>query len=201
MASKTVARTRLEQPFALEHGVSVRRRMERRAEEPGFRALLAWFVDAFTEEFPTDVHGTGVEWDTPGRIVRSDASAVTDPGGGNQLGSPRFLPAFRTRVIEQSWSQTEHPVSDSREEVAETYATPMHQTLAFLDRRYPLLAGWLRALGRHGGDWHQVGQIGLPGDERGHWIPLPDEYSEQITRGALTVAWRAFRDAPSTRVA
>lgn len=197
----TAAREHLERPFATEHGASVRRAMEQRAVEPGFSALLAWFVDRFTEELPKNVHAAGVEWATPGRIVRSNGTGVTDPGGGNALGSPRFDGTFRRRTLEGAASDTEHPVSDSREEIGEAYATPLHQTIAFLDRRRPLIAGWLRALGRHGGDWRAVGQLGLIIDDRGMRIPIPDEYAEEITRGALRLCWRAFREEPVTRVA
>lgn len=191
-----------ERPYATAHAESVRRSMAERAPEvPGFAELVRWFVERFTEELPKNVHAAGVEWSTPGRVVRSDGSGVTDPGGGNALGSPRFDGTFRRRILEGRTMDVEHPVSDGRPEVGEAYATPLHQTIEFVGRRKPLLACWLRALGRHGGDWRAVGQLGLIIDDRGLRIPIPDEYAEEITRGALRVCWRAFRDEPSIRVA
>lgn len=191
-----------ERPYSVEHQASVRRAMSDRSPEvPGFGALLRWFVDRFTAELPKNVHATGVEWSTPGRVVRGDGTGVTDPGGGNALGSPRFDGTFRRRVLESRSSDTEHPVSDGRAEVGEAYSTPLHQTIEYIGRRKPLLACWLRALGRHGGDWQAVGQLGLVIDDRGVRIPIPDEYAEEITRGALRVCWRAFREEPSVRVA
>jgi len=195
------ARAMAERPYMAEHDASVRAAMSRGVEPPGFSRLLQWFVDCWIEETPSSVHAAGVEWAAPGRVVRSDGSGVTDPGGGNQLGSPRFNGSFRRRVLEGRASDVEHPVSDGRAEVGEAYATPMHQTIAFLDRRRPLIAGWLRALGRHGGDWRAVGQLGLIVDDRGIRIPIPDEYAEEITRGALRICWRAFREEPSARIA
>ena len=197
----TAARSRLDRPYADEHAASARHAMDRGSEPPGFGPLLSWFVACWAEELPRSVHAAGVEWATPGRVVRSDGSAVTDPGGGNALGSPRYDGTFRRRIIEGRCSDTEHPVSDGRAEVGDAYATPLHQTIAWLDRRRPLIGAWLRALGRHGGDWRAVGQLGLVIDDRGIRIPIPDEYAEEITRGALRLCWRAFREEPSVRVA
>jgi hypothetical protein len=197
----TLARARLERPYAAEHDASVRAVASRGVEPPSFGALLRWFVDGFAEELPPNVHASGVEWAAPGRVVRRDGSGVTDPGGGNALGSPRFDGTFRRRVLEGRSSDTEHPVSDGRPEIGEAYSTPIHQTIAYLDRRRPLIASWLRALGRHGGDWRAVGQLGLIIDDRGLRIPIPDEYAEEITRGALRLCWLAFREEPSVRVA
>lgn len=206
MSTRAAVRERREAlalPYRAEHERSVRGAMDAATETPGFGALLVWFVDRYVEELPRDVHAAGVEWTTPGRIVgeKQSGGAVTDPGGGNALGSPRFTPAFRRRVLEGVSWDTEHPVSDGQAEIGEAYATPMHQTIAFIDRRRPLIAGWLRALGRHGGDWRAVGQLGLIIDDRGIRIPIPDEYAEEITRGALRLVWKAFREEPSTRVA
>ena len=183
-------------PFGVEHDASVRRAMRDRAEMPPFHRLLSWFTGRWTEEVPHSIHGAGVEWDTPGRIIRADGGAVTDPGGGNELGSPKFSPAFRRRVLEDRHADTEHPSSDGRQERADAYSTPMHQTVAYIGRSRPLCAAWLRALGRTGGDWRAVGQLGLTVDERGLRVPLPDEYAQMITSEALRRAWSDFRDAP-----
>lgn len=192
---------RAEPPYRSEHERSVRRAMSKRSEVPGFASLLRWFVCSWVEEMPHSIHAAGVEWAPPDRIVRADGTGVTDPGGGNALGSPRYSQPFRRRVLEGKVADVEHPVSDGQAEMGVAYVTPLHQTLAHIDRRHPLLAGWLRALGRNGGDWRAVGQLGLVIDQRGIRVPIPDEYAEEITRGALRLAWTTYREEPSTRVA
>ena len=191
-----------DQPYRADHDASVRRSMAQRGTDPTFDQLLRWFVERFLDETPTQIHVSGVEWSPPGRIVRGAElgfAGVTDPGGGNDGGAPRLSQPFRRRVLEGVTSDVEHPVSDGRPEMGVAYSTPMNQTITFISRKHPLLAAWLRSLGHCRGDWRAVGEMGLMLDQRGAHVALPDEYAEQITRGALALAWRHFLEVPTRR--
>ena len=156
---------------------------------PSFRRLLAWFVDRWVSELPTSIHAVGVEAERPGRIQRADGSGVIDPGGGSKLGSPRLSPAFRSHLYGSAFS-VEHASFDGVTETASTYSTPMRATLTWMERnRHPLYARWLRMLGRSGGDWHSVAVV----------VNMPPEYAEGITRDALTLCWKSFRDQPTSK--
>jgi hypothetical protein len=147
--------------------------------------MIAWFLGQWRDELPEQLHTRGVEWSSPGRIVRSSGAAVTDPGGGDLLGSPRLDPAYRDFLLGDDWRR-ENPSSDGQPERTETYATPLRATIRFMERRRPLSARWLRALGRAGGDWREVGVT----------FNLPDELAEHVTAGALREAWFSYREEP-----
>lgn len=176
-------------PFAPEHRRSVERVAVGRAAQPsGLGGMVRWFVSRYRVELPDEVHASGVESERPGRVVRSDGSGVTDPGGGSRLGSPRLSPGFRAYVFGSPF-QTEHPVSDGRAEIGESYASPMRATIAWLEHRHPLKAAWLRAVGRTDGDWRTVTAAAA----------LPEEYGEAITRDALQLVFRHYEEGPTTR--
>lgn len=82
--------------------------------------------------------------------------------------------------------RTEHPSSDFTPELTTTYATPLRATISWIERegRKPLLARWLRSLGRADGDWHTVTAA----------ANLPDEYGEVLTHAAIRLCWHHYQE-------
>lgn len=145
--------------------------------------LVAWFVRSWESEVPRTTHASGVEWEGPGRIVRSDGTGVSDPGGGNEQGAPRWNGEARAYVFGGTKSYTD---TDG------WYVLPMHWTVDWLGMRHPLKAALLRMIGR-GGDWHRVSVTCPACDSR---VLLPDEYAEAVARDALGLAYRHYERAP-----
>jgi hypothetical protein len=167
------------------HDASVIRRSQERAQPKGLAGLIRWFVDRWSAETSTELHARGV-WVGRQQYGKDGPRWRPELVGGSLLGSPADGIALRAQ-IDGSAFRTEHASSDGRAEVTESYATPMRATITWMERhRHPLLAAWLRALGHHGGDWHQVTSA----------ANLPEEYGEAITRDALTYAWKHFEETP-----
>lgn len=190
-----------ERPYLAEHAASRSATFVPR----GFDGLRRWFLRQWRDELPEEIHTVGVEFEKPGVITRENGTVVTDPGGGSRLGSPAFAPAFRVLLtgieradgtIQPAEARTEHAVSDGRAEATRSYATPLRWTIAFLERRRPLIAAVLRRLGRTDGDWQ--GLAVTCGTCRSA-VTLPDEYAEAIARVALAAAAEAYRTAPVAR--
>lgn len=175
----------MREPYAAEHGASVTRKANGNGTMPGFAGLLRWFVCAWAAEMPDRIHAGGVWHD---RRMSGDPEGY-QPVGGSLIGSPQDAAPF-VSVVYGSAFRLEHPESEGRPEVGTSYASPMRATVTYLERsRHPLLARWLRALGRAGGDWQTVTAA----------CGLPDEYGESITRDALRLAWKAYQDTPYQR--
>lgn len=169
----SIAREQREHPYRVDHEAAIQRRM---FQPKGLRGLLAWFVKAWRDEVPATIHGGGIEPDS-------------------RLGAPRFTHDFRT-YIEGNHGRTEHPFSEGRPEVGESYVTPTLWTLRWLERnRHPLAAETLRQLGRSGGDYQELATLCGTCHSR---VTLPEEYREAIVRDVLNLAWEHYRDAPST---
>ena len=176
-------------PYATENRASAQRAMLERAEPPSsLRLLVRWFTARYRVEVPDAIHSGGVESERPGRIVRADGEGVTDPGGGSRLGAPRLSPHFRAYLFGSPFA-TEHPESEGRPEIGESYASPMRATIAWIEHRHPLRAAWLRAIGRTDGDWQTVTYA----------ADLPMEYGEAITFDALRLAWHHYEEGPTSR--
>ena len=173
----------MREPYSLEHGRSVNRRATSRTARPGFAGLIRWFVSAWVAEMPDRIHARGVWHD---QRMSGDPEGYV-PVGGSLIGAPQDNVVFMS-VVYGSPFRLEHPQSDGRPEVGETYASPMRATIAHLERnpRHTLKAAWLRALGRCGGDWQTVTAA----------CGLPEEWGESITRDALGVAWDRYADSP-----
>lgn len=168
---------RRDRAYAAEHATEVRSRFPK-----GFTGMLTWFLRAWESPLPNRMHGRGEEWDTPGRITRGDGSGVTDPGGGNGLGAPRWDPRARAYLF--------GPVRAVDEDGG--YVWKMHVAVDNMSGRHPLKAALLRMIGR-GGDWHMV-RVTCSGCSSS--VTLPDEYAEAIARDALRVAFTYYQDAP-----
>lgn len=197
MSRSAGRRARVEYPHQDAHDRSVERLATARATIPPTDVLLRWFVAGWSEEVPTSIHAAGVEWAGPGSIVRGDGSTERDPGGGSANGSPSFSGPFRRRVLEGKTGETGHPSSEGEPELGVAYETPMHQTVAYIGRRRPLLAAWLSALGRYGGDWRSMASKGILRDDAGSLVGIPDEYAEAITEVALRRCWLDYRAEPT----
>ena len=161
-----------ERQYASEHARSLQR-----PEPRGLDALRRWFLAAWEGELKGRMHAAGVEWETPGRIERGDGSGVTDPGGGNGLGSPRWDGSTRAHLFGPA----------NRTDADGSYSEPMHWTIDYLRRTHPLKAALLRRLG-----------MGAPPSVTcpGCSVSLPDEYADSIWRDALGLAYRHHREAP-----
>jgi hypothetical protein len=160
--------------------------MERRSV-PSLRDLMAWFLRQYRDEVPPDIHTSGVEWEPPGDIVRGDLSVAADPGGGSASGSPRWTGAFRHYVTDTGADRVENAFSDGTPEAGLSYALPMRATMARLSREgHPMLMVWARRVAMADGDYREVGLRS----------GIIDEYAEAITRDALGLLWRTFREVP-----
>jgi len=151
----------------------------------GFGPMLAMFVSAWEAEYKMRMHATGIEAEPPGRIVRADGSGVTDPGGGNALGSPAFDGETRARIFG----------SPRRRDADGNLAEPMHDAVDRLrvELRRPLMAALLSAIGR-GASWADAARVVCPDCNTA--IPLPSEYARAVTRDALRVVIRQHDEAP-----
>jgi hypothetical protein len=186
-------------PYAPEHDRS------KRFLPHGFDQLRRWFLAQWKDELPTDIHGAGEETERPGRILRDDGSGVTDPGGGNALGAPSYLPEFRVLIYglengdgttRPGETQTEYATSGGHVETSKSYAYPLRWTITFLERQHPLMAAVLRRMGRMDGEYHGVS---VTCGTCTSAVVLPDEYTEAIARRALALAAEAYRAEPEAR--
>ena len=161
--------------YALEHDAS-----RRRSRPLGFPAMLRDFVIIWEGEIATRIHASGVEWEPPGRIVREDGTGVTDPGGGNELGSPRFAGETRAFLFGRA----------DRVDIDGNPTTAMHAAVERLSRqrRHQLKGAVLRMVGRGGG----AAAIPVACPQCGAVAALPDEYAEAILRDALALAFRLY---------
>jgi hypothetical protein len=147
----------------------------------GFPGALRWFLRTWEGELKGRMHAQGVEWEAPGRIERGDGTGVTDPGGGNALGSPRWDASTRAHLFG----------SPSRTDADGSYSEPLHFAVVYVERRHPLKARLLRRVGM-GADWRE--SVTCPACS----TPLPDEYGEAVMRDAVTVAIKHYREAPNS---
>lgn len=173
---------RRERGYGIEHATSARRAAVR-SIPVGLDAMLRGFLRAWESEIKGRLHGQGVEWETPGRIERADGTGVTDPGGGNALGSPRYDAETRAHLFGRP----------NRTDADGMYVAPMHWTVEWLRQRHPLKAALLRLIGL-GGDWRTQVSVSCPACQ--HSVTLPDEYAEAVARDALGLAFRYLQDAP-----
>jgi hypothetical protein len=171
----------------------------------GFDALRHWFVAQWKDEMPPDIHVNGIELEKPGRILRKDGSGVTDPGGGNGLGSPALQSEFRLLIVgmenedgttRPGETRTEYATSGGHMETTKSYATPLRWTITFIERQHPLMAMILRRMGRMDGEYHGVT---VTCSTCTGSVTLPDEYTEAIARRALVLAAETFRAEPEPR--
>lgn len=183
-------RIQRERPFLDEHHASRSRFLPL-----SFDGLRRWFIGQWHDELPGDIHGAGVEWEKPGRIVRADGSGVTDPGGGNSLGAPAYRPGFR-RFLTGSSAQVEHPTYDGATQPTTSYATPLRWAVDFVGRGSPAIAAALRWLARNDGDWHG---LSIDCGTCGSRVVLPSEYAEAVARRGLELVARSFRAEPAPR--
>jgi hypothetical protein len=167
---------RRDRRYAQEYASSLQRPAPR-----GLSGLLRWFVTGWETELKGRMHGQGVEWETPGRIERADGSGVTDPGGGNALGAPRWDASTRAHLF--------GPVN--RTDADGRYVEPMHWTVQYLARQHPIKAALLRRIGM-GGAPRLV--VECPGCRAS--VTLPDEIDEALVRDALGLAYRHYQDGP-----
>ena len=146
----------------------------------GLVGLRHWFVSMWDSELKGRMHGQGVEWETPGRIERADGSGVTDPGGGNALGAPRWDASTRAHLFGRP----------NRTDADGFYVEPMHMAVDYIGRRHPIKAALLRRIGM-GGAPRLV--VECPGCRAS--VTLPDEVDEAMARDALGLAYRHYRAA------
>lgn len=173
----------MREPFAGEHAASVARKASSAVEPQGFRGLLRWFLAAWADEMPDEIHTGGVWRD---RRTHGDPQAYR-PVGGSLLGAPQDAPPFAAHMYGSAF-RLEHPSSDGRPEVAATYASPLMAAITWLEYkpRHRLKARLLRALGRAGGDWQTVTLAD----------GLPEEIGQSFTIDALRYVYRAYQEAP-----
>ena len=129
------------------------------------RDLLAWFLDGYRAEVPTDIHSSTVFVGRPGDGLASfdpQTGAVigkaADLAGGSHLGSPGYDASFR-RYIEDSPFCTEVPEYEGHRQRDAAYKFPMRAALARLAGRgsghetYPFMARFLYRVACRDGDW------------------------------------------------
>ena len=173
-----------DRPYYREHDASVTKVAVRR-QPTRIEALIAWFLCEWGNEIKGQMHASGIEWEGPGRIVgpRQPGGAVTDPGGGNAQGAPRYHPEAKAHLF----------ASSSRTDADGWYIEPLHWCVDWMSTRHPLKAALLRLIGR-GGDWRTAVRVTC--FHCGHPVTLPDEYSEAVARDALNLAYRHYERAP-----
>ena len=118
-------------------------------------SLLAWYRGEFAKETPDRLHGNGVE----------PASA---------LGTPALNGAFRAYLMGSPY-RTDHDDRLDMDRRDEVRLLPIHAALADMERKWPLSARYLFAVGWCGVDWQDVALA---------WRMLP-EVGHRFTMDAL----------------
>ena len=129
------------------------------------RDLLAWFLEGYRAEVPTDIHSSAVFVGRPGQGLASFdpatgdvISKAADLAGGSHLGAPGYDASFR-RYIEDGPFATEVPEYEGHRQRDEAYKFPMRAALARLAGRgrdrdtYPFMARYLFRVASRDGDW------------------------------------------------
>ena len=129
------------------------------------RDLLAWFLEGYRAETPTDIHSSTVFVGRPGDGLAAfdpQTGAVTskaaDLAGGSHLGAPGYDATFR-RYIEDSPFATEVPEYEGHRVRDTAYKFPIRAALARLAGRgsdrdtYPFMARFLYRVVCRDGDW------------------------------------------------
>ena len=129
------------------------------------RDLLAWFLEGYRAETPTDIHSSTVFVGRPGEgFAAFDPQTgeviakAADLAGGSALGAPGYDATFR-RYIEDSPFCTEVPEYEGHRVRDVAYKFPMKAALARLAGRgkdrdtYPFMARFLFRVVARDGDW------------------------------------------------
>lgn len=129
------------------------------------RDLLAWFLEGYRSETPTDIHSSAVFVGRPGDgLAAFDPqtgaviSKAADLAGGSHLGAPGYDATFR-RYIEDGPFATEVPEYEGHRQRDEAYKFPMRAALARLAGRgrdrdtYVFMARFLFRVACRDGDW------------------------------------------------
>ena len=180
-------------PYQSDHAGSI----ARKAAPP--KNLLAWFLEAFRSETPTEIEGHGAfvgQPDKPGReTLWAKVTRPADLSGGSLLGSPAFVDDFR-RFIEDGPRQVERAEYEGHQDRGVHYRYPLRAALAELGGRgkptddFPFMARVLYRTAVRDGDWDGACEsMGI------YPVAVRKVYIEE----ALRRLWRHYEVEPPAR--
>ena len=120
--------------------------------------LLAWFLQAYREEMPDQLHSAGLWRD---QVNAGERRNDISPVGGSLIGTPRTNEGFR-RLTEESPFITEVAEYEGHKDRSNHYVFPLRAALARLAGREPVTGQWgfmaaaLLTTARLDGDWDRA---------------------------------------------
>ncbi len=181
------------EPYASDHA----RSLSAKAAKP--KNLLAWFLDGYRAEMPTEIH-SGPVWvgrpEQKGIAVRHGEGYVgaKETAGGSLLGAPGYEAAFRS-FLEDAETVTEIPEYEGHKQRDEAYRFPMRAAIYRLAGRgnwsdpYPFMACFLHRTACRDGDFLAAGR------SMGIAEPVIEFYLES----ALNKLWQRYEVEPPAR--
>ena len=155
-----------DEPYTVEHRSSVARGMERGKMPRTLAGLLHWYITRLREETPEKLHRSELWRD---QVTAAEREHGIQPVGGSHLGSLAYSGAFRA-LLECSPSALDEDGF---------YRLPIRAALSRIERRRPIMARFLFAIGMAEGDWRKVA------DAMGY----PDEMVEVYAEASLRKLW------------
>ena len=152
-----------DEPYHAEHRDSVGRGMERGKQPRTLAGLLHWFVIRLREETPEKLHRSELWRD---QVTVSEREQGLQPRGGSHLGSLAYSGEFRA-MLEGSPSMID---ADGY------YVFPVRAALSRIERRRPIMARFLFAIGKAEGDWRSIA------DAMGYPAEMVEVYAEASLR-------------------
>ena len=160
-----------DEPYTDAHRSSVARGMERGKMPRTLAGLVHWFVVKLREETPDKLHRSELWRD---QVSVGEREHGIQPVGGSHLGSLAYSGAFRA-LLEGSPSALDEDGF---------YRLPVRAALSRIERRRPLMARFLFAIGMAEGDWRKVA------DTMGYPLEMVEVYAE----ASLARLWRETYD-------
>lgn len=192
--SITSRRAALETPYDHEYRESVARSMDAGRPPRDFPSLLQWFLKAWADEIPPNLHGSSDDvWRDFGE------SSV----GGSTLGTPRYSDPFRQYIESDAYPLGNPYQTDARrgeDQNGAVYVRPVHRALhrmsagdsGRLHRNVgvrPFMARYLFALACSGGDWHSTAAR----------FGIAPQVAPLYTEKALERLWGEYERIPRSR--